>query len=114
MTQGVLTYTPGRFPLTSMATLPFLMKDNAAGARALTRLTKTHLKSEFDNIHIVAIIVTGLYQFHLRRPIKSVADFKGLRIRGSGRIHRAILGKLGAVPAQLPAPALYEALSTGQ
>ena len=38
MTQGVLTYTPGRFPLTSMATLPFLMKDHVAGSRALTRL----------------------------------------------------------------------------
>jgi TRAP-type C4-dicarboxylate transport system substrate-binding protein len=113
MTQGVLTYTPGRFPLTSMATLPFLMKDHVAGSRALTRLTKTKLKSEFDDIHMMAIIMTGLYQFHLRKPIKSVSDFKGLRIRGSGRIHRSILEKLGAIPAQLPAPALYEALSKG-
>ncbi len=113
MTQGVLSYTPGRFPLTSMATLPFLMNDNAAGARAVTRLTKTYLKREFDDVHLMAIIVTGLYQFHLRKPIKSVADFKGLRIRGSGRIHRSIIEKLGAIPAQLPAPALYEALSKG-
>ena len=55
MSQGVLTYS--RFPLTSLAALPFLMKDNVAGARAVTRVVQAHL----PNSRTLAIVVPALY-----------------------------------------------------
>ena len=113
MSQGVLTYTPGRFPLTSLAALPFLMKDNVAGARAVTRVVQSQLQSEFEDIHLLAIVVPALYQVHLRKEIKSIDDMKGMRIRGAGRVHQMVLKALGAVPAQLPAPRIYQNLSKG-
>ncbi len=113
MSQGVLTYTPGRFPLTSLAALPFLMKDNVAGARAVTRVVQAHLQNEFKDIHLLAIVVPALYQIHLRKEIKTIDDMKGLRLRGAGRVHQMVLKALGSVPAQLPAPRIYESLSKG-
>lgn len=113
MSQGVLTYTPGRFPLTSLASLPFLMKDNVAGARAVTRVVRSQLQDEFKDIHLLAIVIPALYQVHLRKEIKSIDDLKGMRIRGAGRVHRMVLKELGAVPAQLPAPRIYQNLSKG-
>lgn len=113
MSQGVLTYTPGRFPLTSLAALPFLMKDNVAGARAVTRVVRSQLQNEFKDIHLLAIVIPGLYQVHLRKEIMSIDDLKGMRIRGAGRVHQMVLKALGAVPAQLPAPRIYQNLSKG-
>lgn len=113
MSQGVLTYTPGRFPLTSLAALPFLMKDNVAGARAVTRVVQSHLQSEFKDIHLLAIVVPALYQVHLRKEIETIDELKGMRIRGAGRVHQMVLKALGAVPAQLPAPRIYQNLSKG-
>jgi len=113
MSQGVLTYTPGRFQLTSLAALPFLMKDNVAGARAVTRVVQTHLQNEFKDIRLLAIVIPALYQVHLRKEIKTIDDLKGMRIRGAGRVHQMVLKSLGAVPAQLPAPRIYQNLSKG-
>ncbi len=113
MSFGVLTYLPGRFPMTNIGTLPFMMNESGAGARAMTRVYQKHLREEFSDIHLLAIALPPLYQVQSRKKISSVGDFKGLRIRAAGRIHGQILKALGAVPAQIPAPGLYENLAKG-
>ena len=75
---GPLTYTPGRFALSEIATIPLLMTDNVAGSIAMTRLAKTWLADEFADIHLMAIILTTPYQFHLKEPIKSILNLKGV------------------------------------
>ncbi|OZI70757.1 TRAP transporter substrate-binding protein [Bordetella genomosp. 12] len=47
-----------------------------------------------------------------RREIKSVADFKGLRLRASP-FGAAVLARLGAVPQQIDGAKLYDALAAG-
>jgi TRAP-type mannitol/chloroaromatic compound transport system substrate-binding protein len=47
-----------------------------------------------------------------RKPIKTVADFKGLKMRVGGFAGR-VLEKLGAVPQQIPAGDIYAALEKG-
>ena len=113
MSFGVLTYLPGRFPMTNIGTLPFMMNESGAGARAMTRVYQKHLRKEFSDIHLLAIALPPLYQVQSRKKIASIGDFKGLRIRAAGRIHGQILKALGAVPAQIPAPGLYENLAKG-
>ena len=52
--------------------------------------------------------------FHTREaPIKSVADFDGLKLRAPNRLIGSALDALGASPIFMPAPALPEALSKG-
>ena len=82
---GVLFYTPGRFPLTELVSLPFLAKDNIALARALHSLAPKYLKKEFHDVHLMALPIPTLYQIHMREPISKIADLKGKRVRASGR-----------------------------
>ena len=47
------------------------------------------------------------------RPIVSLADFEGLKIRGLNRIADAGLVAAGAAPTAMPGPEVYQALQTG-
>ncbi len=47
-----------------------------------------------------------------RKPIKSVADLKGLKMRIGG-VGGMVISKLGAVPQQIPAADIYPALEKG-
>ena len=48
-----------------------------------------------------------------KRPIRSVADLKGLKIRSSGTAQATVWRALGAVPTELSAKELYTALQRG-
>jgi TRAP-type C4-dicarboxylate transport system substrate-binding protein len=52
--------------------------------------------------------------FHLRdKPIKSLADFKGLKLRAPTRQTNKFLAALGATPVAMPVPAVGEAIAKG-
>ncbi|MDI4633358.1 TRAP transporter substrate-binding protein [Pelomonas sp. V22] len=48
-----------------------------------------------------------------RKEIKSVADFKGLKMRLGGGLVGEVMQKLGAVPQSLPGGEIYQALEKG-
>ena len=48
----------------------------------------------------------------IKKPIKSLEDFKGLKLRSSGSIQK-FLTALGAAASYLPGPEVYPALSSG-
>jgi TRAP-type mannitol/chloroaromatic compound transport system substrate-binding protein len=48
----------------------------------------------------------------IKKPVRTMADFKGLKLRSSGVI-QVFLTKLGAAASYLPGPELYPALASG-
>ncbi len=52
------------------------------------------------------------HRLWLNKPIKAMADLKGLRIR-SGAVHDELLRAVGAVPVTLPWPEVYSAATRG-
>jgi TRAP-type C4-dicarboxylate transport system substrate-binding protein len=50
---------------------------------------------------------------HTRAPAAMLGDLAGKRIRSTGSGANAFLEALGAIPVQMPAPAVYENLQTG-
>ena len=48
-----------------------------------------------------------------RKEIKSVADFKGLKMRLGGGLVGEVMSKLGAVPQSIPGGEIYQALEKG-
>lgn len=46
-------------------------------------------------------------------PVKSMEDFKGLKIRAANEIYLRMLGDLGAIPVSIPWADLYMSLQTG-
>jgi TRAP-type mannitol/chloroaromatic compound transport system substrate-binding protein len=65
------------------------------------------------NIQTVGPILAGIEPLHTKRPVKSLADLKGMKIRTIPGISSTFFEKLGAIPVNLPGGEIYSALNTG-
>ena len=108
------SYTPGRFPLTSVMELPFLISDAEKASEALWEIYEEYLTEEYNDVKVLWMFVHGAGHIHTtKKPIKTLADMKGLKIRTPGRIMAKVLQELGAVPVSLPITEVYTALERG-
>ena len=108
-------YQPGRFPEAEALELPFMTPKSAEAASAAAwEFTQAHLMDDFADIHVIAAHMHGPGLVHLRGdPPETVADFRGLNLRGPSRAATLLLDRLGANPVGMPVPAFPEALSRG-
>jgi TRAP-type C4-dicarboxylate transport system substrate-binding protein len=107
-------YTPGRFPRIEAFELPFMMQSPEGTSRALWQFVQQHASDDFKAVHPIAFHVHGDGVFHMvRKPIKTLADLQGLKLRAPTRQTNKLLAALGATPVAMPVPAVGEALSKG-
>lgn len=107
-------YTANRFPTVEAFELPFMMTNPEATSRALWEYTQLHSKAEFKDVHPILFHVHGPGVFHMReKQIKTLADFKGLKVRAPTRMTNKMIGALGATPVGMPVPQVPEALNKG-
>jgi TRAP-type C4-dicarboxylate transport system substrate-binding protein len=107
-------YTAGRFPLVEVFELPFMMRGYEGTSRALWDWVQANDQAEFKEVHPIAFHVHGPGVFHMvNKPIKTLADFTGLKLRGPSRQTTKMLAAFGATPVGMPVPAVPEALSKG-
>lgn len=107
-------YTPGRFPRIEVFELPFMMQTPEATSKAVWDYMHQQAPNEFKDVHPLAFHVHGDGVFHMRdKPIRTMADFKGLKLRAPTRQTNKFLAALGATPVAMPVPAVGEAISKG-
>lgn len=108
-------YTPGRFPESEAFELPFMTSRSAENSsRALWFYGEKYMFKRMNDVHIIAVHVHGPgVIFKKGAPIKTLADFKGLKLRGPSRQANKLLEAVGATPVGMPVPAFPEALSKG-
>jgi TRAP-type C4-dicarboxylate transport system substrate-binding protein len=107
-------YTAGRFPVTEVFELPFMTPNAAAASQALWTFYERHAVKEFEAVKPLALHVHDNGQLHLRdQPIRTLVDFKGLKIRAPTRQTNRLLARLGATPVSMPVPAVADALNKG-
>lgn len=107
-------YTPGRFPRVEAFELPFMMQSPEAASRALWDFVQQYAADDFKAVHPIAFHVHGDGVFHMvRKPIATLADLKGLKLRAPTRQTNKLLAALGATPVAMPVPAVGEALAKG-
>jgi TRAP-type transport system periplasmic protein len=107
-------YTAGRFPALEVFELPFMTNSAEAGARAAWDYLQKYALKEFPGTKILAIWVHDEGYIHSRdKPIKTLADFKGLKMRAPTRQTNKLLASLGASPVGMPLPAIVDAVSKG-
>ncbi len=72
-------------------------------------------KKEFapNGVRLLFTIVLPPYQVITSKPVASLKDVEGLKIRASGSAKELLLKKLKAVPVLMPTPEVYESLSRG-
>jgi len=107
-------YTPGRFSRIEAFELPFMMQSPEATSRALWDFVQQYAADDFKAVHPIAFHVHGAGVFHtVRKPIHTLADLPGLKLRAPTRQTNKLLAALGATPVAMPVPAVGEALAKG-
>lgn len=108
--------TPGRFPLTSVAELPFLFKTGKGGSRALNELWNKHLQKEGTaaDLKVLWTFIHPAGQLHMsKKQVTKMEDLNGLRIRTAPGVQQNATALLGATPVVVPFPETYNALDRG-
>jgi TRAP-type C4-dicarboxylate transport system substrate-binding protein len=107
-------YTSGRFPMMEVFELPFMTSSAEAGARAAWDYLQKNALKEFPGTKILATWVHDEGYVHTNgRQVKTIADFKGLKMRAPTRQTNKLLAALGASPVGMPLPAIPDAISKG-
>jgi len=107
-------YTAGRFPAMEVFELPFLTNSAEVAASAAWDYLQKNALKEFPGTKILAVWVHDEgYAHTASKPIKTLDDFKGLKMRAPTRLTNKLLAKLGATPVGMPVPAVADALSKG-
>jgi TRAP-type transport system periplasmic protein len=106
--------TAGRFPRVEVFELPFIMNNAEATSRAYWEYFQTFAADEFKETQVIALQVHGPGVIHTTdKPIKTVDDFKGQKLRAPTRTVTKLVAALGATPVGMPLPAIPDALSKG-
>jgi TRAP-type C4-dicarboxylate transport system substrate-binding protein len=110
------SYTPARHPLPLMAELPGAGATAEINSVAFSRIHWKYFQpaNEYKGVKLLGVFTHGPGQmFSVKKPVNSVADLAGMKIRTGGGIAEAAAKALGASPFVKPAPESYELLSSG-
>ncbi|HEY3076440.1 MAG TPA: TRAP transporter substrate-binding protein [Burkholderiales bacterium] len=110
-------FSPGRYPALEGTELPFTNVGVSAGQSpaVFEWATKWLMNSELKGSKIIASHTTDASILHTRtKQVKTLADFKGLKLRVPGRFVGETAKAFGATPVGIPLPGVYEALERGQ
>ncbi|MCJ7993781.1 TRAP transporter substrate-binding protein [Rhizobium cremeum] len=109
---GLPGYTAANFPKTLLAELPGVITAENGTERILANLDK--LSDEYKRV-----VLLGLWNnapnllFTGAKPIRSLDDLKGLKIRVPSRNAGLVVEAWGATPVSMPASEIYNAIQTG-
>lgn len=107
-------YTAGRYPIMEVFELPFITTTAEVTAKAAWDFYARHGQKEFSAVKPIAFFAHDRGYVHTReRQIRTMADFKGLKMRAPSRLTNKMLAAFGATPVSMPVPAVTEALSKG-
>lgn len=106
-------YTSGQFPDTSIFELPYNIKNATEGSLARWQMYEQgHLRG-YNNVKAVGLWMSEPGGIHTRKPMSSLADIKGMKIRATGRVATAYLKQFGAIPVGMPVTKVTEAIDRG-
>ena len=112
----ITPYFPDRFPLNNA--VGFFIPQPNSPTEIAHLMEQWHAKyPQFDqelaraNLKAVAYRPLEIYGLLCTKPVKSLADFEGLRIRSYGFAYPALIQALGATPVSINTAEGYDALS---
>jgi TRAP-type transport system periplasmic protein len=107
-------YTAGRFPIMEVFELPFMTNSAESGAAASWDYFQKHGQKEFPGTKVLAMWVHDEGYVHTAsKQVKTLDDFKGLKMRAPTRQTNKLLAKFGATPVGMPVPAVADAIGKG-
>jgi TRAP-type C4-dicarboxylate transport system substrate-binding protein len=105
--------TPYRFPDNQALEMPGLFRDVREGTLVYTRLVAANALRGYSDFFVIAAYASAPSIIHSRKPITTLADLKGLKVRTNNPIKAESVARLGATPTIMPASMLADALAKG-
>ena len=107
--------TPGRFPLTELINLPYLVGSAEIGTKVLNDpAVRAYLDGEHEGVKVLYLLTHQPGNLHTReKPVRTPADMEGMRIRFAAATIREYIAALGGTPVGVPPPEIAEALQKG-
>ena len=91
-----------------------MMNHAEATSKAYWEYVQTVASDEFKDKQVLALQVHGPGVIHTAdKAVKSIADLRGMKLRGPTRQVTKLQGVLGAMPVGMPLPGIPDALSKG-
>lgn len=119
VTEGVVdvgldspAYDVGRFPLSSVITLPVGFACAQSASMAMLDLIDEYEPDEFEGYKVLTAFTTEPAYIQSKEPVTGLDDLDGLELRTSGALTPA-LESLGASPVGMPMPEVAQGLQTG-
>ena len=105
--------TPARFPENDIIELPGLYRDMREAATVYTRMVAANRLRGYEDYMVIGAFASAPETIHVRTPIASLADLKGLKIRTNNSMEVSQLTRLGMIPMPIPINQVVTAISNG-
>jgi len=108
-------YTSGDFPMMSLTELPGTATSAREGTeRIWKRLEEGYFAKEFADAKVLMLWNADNAGFLTRdKPVRKIADIKGLRLRSPSAAQAAQIEHLGGIAVSMPVPAVYPGIERG-
>ena len=104
----------GRYLRSSIMEFPFVAESAASASKKLWAMRAGSLAEDWKEFKLAALHCHNPGLFHTRdKPLRSIDDVKGLRMRAPNPSTQALLAHLGATPVGMPPSQVYENLQKG-
>ena len=108
------TWTPDRFPISDVLSMPAQVLGKDVAVEIGNEMYERMLHTEFaDDVKVLSLNGCVSSFIWTRKPVRSLEDLKGLRIRTPGGLQTYMIEALGAEPAFMPLGDVYLAMETG-
>ncbi len=110
----VAGYTANRFPLSEIIILHLGFKSSEHASKVLYDLYQKfpEIRAEYKDTHLLWLSPAPPRQTHSRVPVRSIGDFKGLKVRVPSS-EAPNVQALGGIPVTMAGPEVYQALERG-
>jgi len=107
--------TPGRFPLTEIIQLPYMAGSAEIGTKVLNDPDVLSLLApEYQGLKVLYLLTHQPGNLHTTaKPVHTVDDMKGMRIRFASVTIKSFIAALGGTPVGVPPSGIADALQKG-
>ncbi|MBX9773866.1 MAG: TRAP transporter substrate-binding protein [Xanthobacteraceae bacterium] len=107
-------YTSGDFPMMALTELPGTAQSAEDGTKKIWKLFDKYLARDFKDTKVLMLWNSDSASLMSRaKPIRTLEDLKGMRIRTPSAAQSSQLEALGAIPIDMPANQIYNNLDRG-
>jgi TRAP-type C4-dicarboxylate transport system substrate-binding protein len=107
-------YIAGRYPRSSVLEMPFLFNSSVQGTKVIYDIYDKYLAGDYPEYKMLWFFASPPLQLHsITKPIKTLNDVKGMKLRAPSAYGTKLLKALGSNPVGMPGPKIYMALEKG-